>query len=238
MILKNKIAIVTGANRGIGLETAKLLAKEGAIVIGTYRTEHPENKKIDFQKVDITNRKQVQEFVDYVVDKYKRIDILVNNAGITADALTRKMSDEQFDKVIQTNITGTFNITRLVGPIMQSQQGGSIVNISSVVGIYGNIGQINYAASKSAIIGMTHTWAKEFAAKGGNVRVNAVAPGYTMTDMLKTVPQELLEKFEKQTLLGRLAEPKDIANAVLFLSSDNASYITDEVLGVKGGMKL
>ena len=238
MMLKNKVAIITGANRGIGLETAELFAKEGALVIGTYRTEHPESKKIDFQKVDITNRKQVQEFVDYVVDKYKRIDILVNNAGITADALTRKMSDEQFDKVIQTNITGTFNITRLVGPIMQSQQGGSIVNISSVVGIYGNIGQINYAASKSAIIGMTHTWAKEFAAKGGNVRVNAVAPGYTMTDMLKTVPQELLEKFEKQTLLGRLAEPKDIANAVLFLSSDNASYITDEVLGVKGGMKL
>lgn len=238
MILKNKVAIVTGANRGIGLETAKLFAKEGAIVIGTYRNKKTDVKKIDYQKLDITNREKVKEFVDYVIEKYGKIDILVNNAGITADALTRKMTDEQFDTVIQTNLTGTFNITRLIGPIMQSQQGGSIVNISSVVGLYGNIGQINYAASKSAIIGMTHTWAKEFAAKGGNVRVNAVAPGYTMTDMLKTVPEELLERFKNQTLLGRLAEPEDIANAVLFLASDNASYITDEVLGVKGGMKL
>lgn len=124
MLLKNKVAIVTGANRGIGLETAELFAKEGAIVIGTYRSNKPDVKKIDYQKVDITDREQVNKFVDYVINKYKKIDILVNNAGITADALTRKMTDDQFDNVIQTNLTGTFNLTRLVGPIMQSQKGG------------------------------------------------------------------------------------------------------------------
>ena len=121
---------------------------------------------------------------------------------------------------------------------MQEKKSGSIINVSSIVGVYGNIGQINYAASKSAIIGMTYTWAKEFSMKEGNVRVNAVAPGYTMTDMLKTVPEELLEKFKGNTLLKRLAEPEDIANAILFLASDYSSYITGEVINVNGGMKL
>ena len=238
MLLKNKVAIVTGASRGIGLETAKLFLKEGAKVIGTYNKTKPTNDKIDFYKLDITNKKAVSDFVEKVVAKYERIDILVNNAGITADALTKKITDEQFDIVINTNLVGTFNVTRLIGPIMQEQQGGSIINVASIVGVYGNIGQVNYAASKSGVIGMTHTWAKEFAMKGGNVRVNAVAPGYTMTDMLKTVPEELLDKFKEKTLLKRLAEPKDIANTILFLASDNSSYITDEVINVNGGMKL
>jgi 3-oxoacyl-[acyl-carrier protein] reductase len=238
MILKDKVAIVIGASRGIGLETAKLFLKEGAKVIGTYNNTSPDVKEIDFYKLDITNRDEVKEFVDKIVKKYEKIDVLVNNAGITADALTRKMTDEQFDKVIGTNLVGTFNVTRLIGPLMQEKQNGSIINVASIVGVYGNIGQVNYAASKSGIIGMTHTWAKEFAMKGGNVRVNAVAPGYTMTDMLKTVPEELLDKFKDNTLLKRLAEPEDIANAILFLASDYSSYITDEVLNVNGGMKL
>ena len=148
------------------------------------------------------------------------------------------MSIESFEEVISTNLTGTFYITKQIGPLMQENYGGSIINISSIVGVYGNIGQVNYAASKSGIIGMTHTWAKEFAMKGGNVRVNAVAPGYTMTDMLKTVPEDLLEKFKNMTLLKRLAEPIDVANTVLFLASDYSSYITDEVINVNGGMKL
>jgi 3-oxoacyl-[acyl-carrier protein] reductase len=238
MILKDKVAIVIGASRGIGLETAKLFLKEGAKVIGTYNNTSPDVKEIDFYKLDITNRDEGKEFVDKIVKKYEKIDVLVNNAGITADALTRKMTDEQFDKVIGTNLVGTFNVTRLIGPLMQEKQNGSIINVASIVGVYGNIGQVNYAASKSGIIGMTHTWAKEFAMKGGNVRVNAVAPGYTMTDMLKTVPEELLDKFKDNTLLKRLAEPEDIANAILFLASDYSSYITDEVLNVNGGMKL
>ncbi len=237
-MLEGKIAIITGASRGIGLEVAKLFVKEGAKVIGTYNHNEKNIDGIEFYKVDITNREEVKKFVDNVINKYKKVDILVNNAGITSDSLTKKMNDDNFDKVINTNLTGTYNITKLVGPIMQDNHGGSIINISSIVGIYGNIGQINYAASKSGIIGMTHTWAKEFALKDGNVRVNAVAPGYTMTEMLETVPEELLNKFKDMTLLKRLAEPKDIANAVLFLASDNASYITDEVLNVNGGMKL
>ena len=237
-MLEGKIAIITGASRGIGLEVAKLFVKEGAKVIGTYNHNENNIDGVEFYKVDITNREEVKKFVDNVINKYKKVDILVNNAGITSDSLTKKMNDDNFDKVINTNLTGTYNITKLVGPIMQDNHGGSIINISSIVGIYGNIGQVNYAASKSGIIGMTHTWAKEFAMKDGNVRVNAVAPGYTMTEMLETVPEELLNKFKDMTLLKKLAEPKDIANAVLFLASDNASYITDEVLNVNGGMKL
>ena len=185
MILKNKIAVIIGASRGIGLTTAKLFVKEGATVIGTYNNSKPKEKRIDFYKLDITDREKVEKFVEKITKKYKKIDILVNNAGITSDALTKKMTYEQFDKVIMTNLVGTFNVTRLVGPHMQENKSGSIINVSSIVGVYGNIGQANYAASKSGIIGMTHSWAKEFSMKEGNVRVNAVAPGYTMTDMLK-----------------------------------------------------
>lgn len=173
-----------------------------------------------------------------IKDLVDHIDILVNCAGITRDAMTRKMTEEQFDQVVAVNLKGVWNLTRLVGPAMQAQQSGSIINISSVVGVFGNIGQCNYAATKAGVIGMTKSWAKEFALKGGNVRVNAVAPGYTMTNMMKTVPENLLEKFCGQTMLGRLAEPEEIANAVLFLASDLASYVTGEVLNVNGGMRL
>lgn len=238
MMLDGKVAIITGASRGIGLETAKLFAKQGAKVIGTYNSTFIDSDIIDYYKVDITNEEEVCAFIKEILEKYGKIDILVNNAGITADGLTKNMTLEQFNKVITTNLVGTFNVTKYVGPIMQLNHEGSIINIASVVGVQGNIGQINYAASKSGIIGMTHTWAKEFAMKDGNVRVNAVAPGYTMTDMLSTVPEELLEKFKNMTLLKRLAEPRDIANVILFLASSYSSYITDEVINVNGGMKL
>ena len=191
-----------------------------------------------FYKLDIINSEDVNNFVNEIIEKYGKIDILVNNAGITADGMTKKLSEENFEKVIKTNLQGTFNITKLIGPYMQENKGGSIINIASIVGVYGNIGQVNYAASKAGIIGMTHTWAKEFAYKEGNVRVNAVAPGYTMTDMLKTVPEDLLNKFKNMTLLKKIATPEDIANVILFLASDYSSYITDEVINVNGGMKL
>ena len=152
--------------------------------------------------------------------------------------MTRKMSEEQFDQVIAVNLKGVWNMTKLIGPSMQQNHSGSIINISSVVGVYGNIGQANYAATKAGVIGMTKSWAKEFALKDGNVRVNAVAPGYTMTNMMKTVPEKLLDKFREYTMLGRLAEPIEIANSVLFLASDLSSYITGEVLNVNGGMRL
>lgn len=197
-----------------------------------------ENKNLTMLKADVSSTTDCERVYGEIKDLVDHIDILVNCAGITRDAMTRKMTEEQFDQVVAVNLKGVWNLTRLVGPAMQAQQSGSIINISSVVGVFGNIGQCNYAATKAGVIGMTKSWAKEFALKGGNVRVNAVAPGYTMTNMMKTVPENLLEKFCGQTMLGRLAEPEEIANAVLFLASDLASYVTGEVLNVNGGMRL
>ena len=239
MRLKDKVAIITGGARGLGQSMAELFAAEGAKVIAcdmgdmTYFHEGVEGYSLN-----VTDGEACKEFFDYVMDKYKKIDILVNNAGITRDALTRKMSDEQFDMVINVNLKGVFNLTRYVGPLMQQQGQGSIINISSIVGEYGNIGQANYAATKAGVIGMTKSWAKEFSMKGAQVRVNAIAPGYTLTDILKTVPQDLLDTFAKQTMLGRLGQPEEIAKAALFLASDDSSYITGHTLSVNGGMRL
>jgi 3-oxoacyl-[acyl-carrier protein] reductase len=239
MRLKDKVAVITGGARGLGQAMAERFASEGARVIAADMGELAyENPSVEGYKLNVTNTEECKKFFDYVVEKYGKIDILVNNAGITRDTLTRKMTDEQWDLVIDVNLKGVFNLTRYVGPHMQSNCSGSIINISSVVGEYGNIGQANYAATKAGVIGLTKTWAKEFAMKGGNVRVNAIAPGYTMTDILKTVPQDLLDSFAKQTMLGRLAQPEEIANAALFLASEEASYITGHTLSVNGGMRL
>lgn len=237
--LEGKIAIVTGGAKGLGQEMAVRFAREGAKIIAadmgalTYEEAHVEGYQLN-----VTDVAACEALYNYAVEKYGKIDILVNNAGITKDSMTRKMSDDQWNAVIDVNLKGVFNLTRYIGPHMQSNKAGSIINISSVVGIYGNVGQANYAATKAGVIGLTKTWAKEFALKGGNVRVNAIAPGYTMTDILKTVPQELLDGFAKQTMLGRLGQPEEIANAALFLASDEASYITGVTLSVDGGMRL
>lgn len=237
--LQGKVALITGAARGLGQAMAELFAKEGAIVYAAdmadlaYSAENVIGVK--FNVTDVANIKQV---VAMIKEKHGKIDVLVNNAGITADAMTRKMTDEQWDRVINVNLKGVFNVTREIGPMMEETGGGSIINISSIVGVYGNIGQANYAATKAGVIGMTLTWAKEFARKGVPVRVNAIAPGYIMTDILKTVPAELLEKFAKMTMIGRLGEPHEIAGPALFLASDEASYVTGHVLEVNGGMRL
>ena len=240
MNLSGKVAIVTGASRGIGREIADLFAKNGATVIGFYHLSEIEDdaSEIDFMQIDISSSSECENAFESISRKYSKVDILVNCAGVTADALTRKMTEEQFDTVISVNLKGVWNLTRLVGPHMQNNNNGSIINISSIVGEYGNIGQANYAATKAGVIGMTKSWAKEFAMRKGNVRVNAIAPGYTMTDMLKTVPEELLEKFASQTMLGRLAEPIEIANVALFLASDLSSYVTGTTINVNGGMRL
>lgn len=239
MRLENKVAIVTGGAKGLGQAMAELFAKEGAKVVAVDMTELTyTNPSVEGYKLNVADSTACKEFFDYVVNKYGKVDILVNNAGITRDSLTRKMSDEQWDAVISVNLKGVFNLSRHAGPHMQANGGGSIINISSVVGEYGNIGQANYAAAKAGVLGLTKTWAKEFAMKGGNVRVNAIAPGYIMTDILKTVPQELLDSFAKLTMLGRLGQPHEIANAALFLASDEASYVTGHTLSVNGGMRL
>jgi len=239
MRLNGKVAIITGAARGLGVEMAQLFAKEGAKVIaGDMMDLTYDVPNVEYFKLNVTDTKNCEELFNYAVEKYGKIDILVNNAGITRDTLTKKMTDEQWDVVLDVNLKGVFNLTRLVGPHMQANGGGSIISTSSVVGVFGNIGQANYAATKAGIIGLTKTWAKEFAMKGGNVRVNCIAPGYTMTDILKTVPQDLLDKFATMTMLGRLGQPIEIANAALFLASDESSYITGQTLQVDGGMRL
>lgn len=240
MRLENKVAVVTGGANGLGLAMCELFQKEGASVIAVDIADMSELQTagIDCYKLDVTDVSACEKFFDYLMDKYKRVDILINNAGITRDALTKKMSEEMWNLVLDVNLKGAFNLVKLIGPVMEENGIGSIVNISSVVGEFGNIGQANYAAAKAGLIGLTKTWAKEFSRKGAQVRVNCIAPGYTMTNILKTVPENLLEEFRKKTMLGRLGQPIEIANAALFLAGDEASYITGQVLSVNGGMRL
>ena len=239
MRLQGKTAIITGGARGLGESMARIFCAEGAVALVCDMGEPQYSlDNVEFYKLDVSDAESCRKFSEYAVKKYKKIDILVNNAGITRDAMTRKMSDEMWDAVIAVNLKGVFNLTRFIGPHMEDSGGGSIINISSVVGEYGNIGQINYSASKAGVIGMTKTWAKEFARKGVPVRCNAIAPGYILTDIIKTVPQELLDKFAAATMLGRLGQPEEIAKAALFLASDDASFVTGTVLSVNGGMRL
>lgn len=239
MRLEGKVAVVTGGAKGLGMEMALRFANEGAKVIAVDMGELIyEHANVEGYTLNVTDTVACKTFFDFAVEKYGQIDILVNNAGITRDSMTRKMSDEQWNMVIDVNLKGVFNLVRHIGPHMEVIGGGSIVNISSVVGEFGNIGQANYAATKAGLIGLTKTWAKEFARKGVPVRVNAISPGYIMTDILKTIPEDLLNKFAQLTMLKRLGQPKEIANVALFLASDEASYVTGHNLSANGGMRL
>lgn len=239
MKLENKVAVITGGSNGIGLEMAKLFVSEGAKVVALDLSEMSESHDgIEFMSLNVTDYSACESVFNTIVEKYGKIDILVNNAGITKDGLTAKMTEEMWDLVIDVNLKGVFNLTKFVGPHMQSNGYGSILNISSVVGEFGNIGQANYSATKAGLMGLTKTWAKEFARKGENVRVNAIAPGYVMTDILKTVPQDLLDGFAAMTMLKRLGQPEEIAKVALFLVSDDASYITGQTISANGGMRL
>lgn len=236
---KDKLVLITGAGRGIGKECTLQFLAEGAKVIGL--ALHPLNyshPNLFGYCLDISDRTQTQELLPEIIAKHGIPEILVNNAGITKDSLTQKMSDEDWDKVISVNLTGIYNLTKPLIPEFLKTGKAQIINITSIVGQYGNIGQANYAAAKAGVIGLTKTWAKEFARKGANIRVNAVAPGFILTDMMKTVPETLLEKFKGQTMLNRLGEPKEVASVVLFLASDDSSYITGATIDVNGGMRL
>lgn len=235
--LVNTVAVVTGASQGIGRAIVERFVEEGAAVIGLDLKKLPyELKGMVAYEVDVRDREGLKACVGDVMDKYGKIDILINNAGVTKDSLTEKMSEEAWDFVLDVNLKGVYNITQLIAPIMQEQGQGAIVNLSSIAGVYGNMGQANYSASKAGVIGLTKTWAKEFARKGAQVRVNAISPGTVNTEMFKAVPQKVIEEYEKKILLKRLARPEEIASAALFLASEDASYVTGHVLYVDGGI--
>ncbi len=237
--LEGKVALVTGGSAGIGASCCVRFAQEGAkVVAADMRPLTYEAEGVEYMELNVTDVAQCKAVTEAVLAKYGKIDILVNNAGITKDGLLQKMTDDMWNMVIDVNLKGVFNVTRAVSPGMMEKGYGSIINISSVVGEFGNIGQTNYAATKAGVIGMAKTWAKEFARKGANIRVNAIAPGYVMTDILKTVPEDLLNKFKAMTMLGRLGAPEEIANAALFLASEESSYVTGHTLSVNGGMRL
>lgn len=243
MRLENKVAIITGGAGGIGLAAVKRFLEEGAkVAIVDYDQQQGEKieaelgENVAFFAVDVSKLADVKEMVEQVVDRFGKIDILINNAGITRDATLVKMSEEDFEKVIQINLNGVFYCTQAVAPHMIAQGSGKIISTSSVSGVYGNFGQTNYAATKAAIIGMTKTWAKELGRKG--INVNAVAPGFTATPMVEKMPEKVLQQMEGITSLQRLGKPEDIANAYLFLASDEASYITGHVLQVDGGIMM
>lgn len=243
MRLANKVAIITGGAGGIGLAAVKRFLEEGAkVAIVDYDKQQGEKmeaelgENVAFFAVDVSKLADVKKMVEQVVDRFSKIDILINNAGITRDATLVKMSEEDFEKVIQINLNGVYYCTQAVAPHMIAQGSGKIISTSSVSGVYGNFGQTNYAATKAAIIGMTKTWAKELGRKG--INVNAVAPGFTATPMVEKMPEKVLQQMEGITSLQRLGKPEDIANAYLFLSSDEASYITGHVLQVDGGIMM
>jgi 3-oxoacyl-[acyl-carrier protein] reductase len=241
--LQGRVCIVTGAAQGIGLATARRFLEDGAIVaLCDIRRENVdaavealrELGTVEGFVVDVTRRDQIDAMVSVVHARHGSIDVLVNNAGITLDARLQKMNDEQFDRVIDVNLKGTFNCSRAVADIMVQQGRGVILNASSVVGIYGNFGQTNYAASKFGVIGFVKTWSRELGPKG--VRCNAVAPGFIETPILRTIPEKVLHQMKERVPLRRLGTPEDIANVYAFLASDDASYINGAVIEVAGGL--
>ena len=243
MRLDNKVAVITGGASGIGLAAVKRFVLEGAkVAILDYNEQAGEQvvanygDEVVFFKADVSNQEQVQQAVKAIAEHFGKIDILINNAGITRDASLLKMSAADFDKVIQINLNGVFYCTQAVVPYMIEQKYGKIINTSSVSAERGNFGQTNYTATKAALIGMTKTWAKEFGRKG--INVNAVAPGFVETDMVESVPSEITGMISTITSMQRMGKPEDVANAYLFLASDEASYITGHVLHVDGGIMM
>ncbi|MEJ5999046.1 3-oxoacyl-ACP reductase FabG [Paucibacter soli] len=244
MRLTNKVCIITGAAQGIGLATAIKFAQEGATVVVCDRRAEGVEAAVEAceaagasamgRVLDVTDRVSVDLMVAAVLEQYGRIDVLVNNAGITKDARLQKMTLEQFDAVIDVNLRGVFHCAQAVADTMVAQGGGVILNASSVVGIYGNFGQTNYAASKFGVIGFTKTWSRELGPKG--VRVNAVAPGFIETPILGTIPDKVMDEMRAHVPLRRLGRPEEIANVYAFLASDEASYVNGAVLEVSGGM--
>ena len=246
-MLKNKIALITGAGRGIGRAIAIALAKEGAEVVINYNGSEERAKEVkqtieenggkaSIYKCNVSDFAACEAMIKDIVKEYGHLDIPVNNAGITKDGLIMKMKEEDFDSVLNVNLKGTFNTIRHSARQMLKQRSGKIINISSVSGILGNVGQANYAASKAGVIGLTKTMARELGSRG--ITVNAIAPGFVDTEMTEVLSEEIRENACKQIILGRFGKPEDIANTAVFLASDKADYITGQVISVDGGMNV
>ena len=244
MRVENKVVIITGAGSGIGKETALLFGKEGAkVVVADVNDKAGEETAEEIRKngseaffahLDVSNREQSKQVVQDTLERFYKIDILINNAGIIQDALISKMTEDQWDKVISIDLKGPFNCIQAVVEAMTNHGTGEIINVSSIVGLYGNVGQSNYSAAKAGLIGMTKTLAKELGKKG--IRVNAVAPGFIYTPMTATVPEKILELMKEKTPLKRLGQPDDVAYALLYLASDEANFVNGAVLSVDGGL--
>ncbi|MGF6906014.1 3-oxoacyl-[acyl-carrier-protein] reductase [Fusobacterium sp. PH5-44] len=236
--LKGKIALVTGSARGIGRAIVERFAAEGATMVFSCDMVEAEYKEsnVTHDIMDVTNKDSIKAFVNKIVTQYGRIDILINNAGITKDAPFVRMSEEQWDAVINVNLKGVFNVTQVVAPVMSKNKYGSIVTLSSIVGLMGNIGQTNYAATKGGVIAMSKSWAKELARKGAQIRANCVAPGFIETPMTHQLPEKVVEGMLERTPLKRMGQVEDVVNAILFLASDESSFITGETIAVTGGM--
>ncbi len=242
---ERKVAFITGGSRGIGKQVALKFAKNGYNIVINYVSDNTdikglqeefekENVELLLVKADVTKKEEIQNLVKTAIEKFGHIDVLVNNAGITRDGLLMRMKEEDFDKVIEINLKGTFLVTKEVIPYMMKKREGSIINISSVVGVVGNAGQSNYAASKAGIIGFTKSVAKELASR--NIRANCVAPGFIKTDMTDVLSEEVKENIHNQIPLKRMGEPEEVANLVYFLGSEESKYITGQVVHVDGGM--
>jgi len=246
MRLAGKVSIITGAGQGIGQATALKFAKEGAKVAvcdinmttvdETVRLVREAGGEAAGFRVDVTDKDSIAEMVEGVMAKWGRVDTLVNNAGIVQDAQFKKMSEDQFDRVIDVNLKGVYNCTKAVVDIMLAQNSGVILNASSIVGIYGNFGQTNYAATKFGVIGMMKTWARELGRKG--IRANAICPGFVETPILASMPEKVVRMMEDRVPMGRLAKPEEIANTYAWLASDEASYINGAVIEVSGGVTI
>lgn len=246
-MLTNKIALVTGASRGIGAAIAKAFAAEGATVIINYNGSKEKAQAVadeiqaaggnaEIYQCSVADYQACGEMIQELIKKYGRIDILVNNAGITKDGLLMKMSEEDFDAVVDTNLKGAFNTIRHMSRYFLKQKSGKIINMSSVSGILGNAGQANYSASKAGVIGLTKSVARELASRG--INVNAIAPGFIATDMTDSMPEAAKEKMTETIPLGRIGQTADIANMALFLASEKSDYITGQVFAVDGGMTI
>lgn len=244
MRISGKTAVITGGAKGIGATAARIFCEQGAQVIiidfdeqageAIAQQLHAEGNDAAFFKADVANEQEVNSVAAAIIEEFGRVDILVNNAGITMDAMTLKMEASAFRRVLDVNVTGVFNCTKAFLPSMIEAGAGRIISTSSIAGTGGNVGQANYAASKAAIIGMTKTWAKEFGPKG--ITVNAVAPGFIETEMIETIPEKIIAQIRQMTPFPRFGTSEDIANAYLFLASDEASFINGTVLEVDGGM--